>query len=134
MLGNAHFYNRTIRKVVVAFGTLFNDIMLVRYNKAGTTEYERFKVPLSYGSKEKYITRITSDPSLTKSVNTVVPRISFEMTGMTYDSSRKQQSLFYGGPYSGIPHRQRLRTFHRSRRHRYFPRSARRHAPWRRMV
>ncbi len=93
MLGNAHFYNRTIRKVVVAFGTLFNDIMLVRYNKAGTTEYERFTVPLSYGSKEKYITRITSDPSLTKSVNTVVPRISFEMTGMTYDSSRKQQSL-----------------------------------------
>ena len=47
MLGNAHFYNRTIRKVVVAFGTLFNDIMLVRYNKAGTTEYELFKVPLS---------------------------------------------------------------------------------------
>lgn len=93
MLGNAHFYNRTIRKVVVAFGTLFNDIMLVRYNKAGTTEYERFKVPLSYGSKEKYITRITSDPNLTKSVNTVVPRISFEMTGMSYDASRKQQSL-----------------------------------------
>jgi hypothetical protein len=93
MLGNAHFYNRTIRKVVVAFGTLFNDIMLVRYNKAGTTEYERFKVPLSYGSKEKYLTRITSDPNLTKSVQTVVPRISFEMTGMTYDPSRKQQSL-----------------------------------------
>ena len=90
MLGNAHFYNRTIRKVVVAFGTLFNDIMLVRYNKAGTTEYERFKVPLSYGSKEKYLTRITSDPNLTKSVQTVVPRISFDLTGMSYDSGRKQ--------------------------------------------
>ena len=90
MLGNAHFYNRTIRKVVVAFGTMFNDIHLVRYNKAGTTAYEKFKVPLSYGAKEKYLTRITSDPSLTKSVNTVVPRISFELTGMSYDSGRKQ--------------------------------------------
>lgn len=92
MLGNAHFYNRTIRKVVVAFGTLFNDIYLQRYNKAGTTPYEKFKVPLSYGSKEKYLTVITSDPSLTKSINILVPRISFELTGMSYDSGRKQVS------------------------------------------
>lgn len=92
MLGNAHFYNRTIRKVVVAFGTLFNDIYLQRYNKAGTTAYEKFKVPLSYGSKEKYLTVITSDPSLTKSINILVPRISFELTGMSYDSGRKQVS------------------------------------------
>ena len=83
MLGNAHFYNRTIRKVVVAFGTLFNNIYLVRYNKAGTTSYEKFKVPLSYGSKERYLTAITSDPSQNRSINVVVPRISFEMTGMT---------------------------------------------------
>ena len=105
MLGNAHFYNRTIRKVVVAFGTLFNDIHLVRYNKAGTTAYEKFKVPLSYGSKEKYITRITSDPNLTKSVNTVVPRISFDLTGMTYDSGRKQVTTirnFAANTSSGI--------------------------------
>lgn len=90
MLGNEQFYNRTIRKVVVAFGTMFNDIYLQRYNKAGTIGYEKFKVPLSYGPKEKYITRITSDPTLTKSVAAVVPRISFEMTSMSYDSSRKQ--------------------------------------------
>lgn len=93
MLGNAHFYNRTIRKVVVAFGTLFNNIYLVRYNKAGTTQYEKFKVPLSYGSKERYLTAITSDPNQTKSVNIVVPRIAFELTGMAYDASRKQTSL-----------------------------------------
>ena len=68
MLGNDHFYNRTIRKVVVAFGTMFNDIHVVRYNKAGTTSYEKFKVPLNYGAKEKYITRLTSDPTLTKSI------------------------------------------------------------------
>ena len=92
MLGNAHFYNRTIRKVVVAFGTMFNDILLQRYSVDGTTKQELFKVPLTYGSKEKYITRITSDPNLTKTISSTVPRISFEMTGMSYDSGRKQVS------------------------------------------
>ena len=47
MLGNKHFYNRTIRRIVVAFGTLFNDIQMVRYNKAGDVEYEKIRVPLS---------------------------------------------------------------------------------------
>ena len=89
MLGNAPFYNRTIRKIVVAFGTVFNDIYVVRYTKVGLTAKETIKVPLNWGAKEKYITRITSDPSLTKSIATTVPRISFEMTGMSYDSSRK---------------------------------------------
>ena len=89
MLGNSPFYNRTIRKIVVAFGTVFNDIYLVRYTANGLTAKETIKVPLNWGSKEKYITRITSDPTLTKSIATTVPRISFEMTGMSYDSSRK---------------------------------------------
>lgn len=104
MLGNAHFYNRTIRKIVVAFGTMFNDIHLVRYNKAGTVEQQHIKVPLNWGSKEKYLTRITSDPSLTKSIATVVPRMSFEMTGMSYDGQRKQvttQRNFAKGTGSG---------------------------------
>jgi hypothetical protein len=93
MLGQAQFYNRSIRKIVVAFGTLFNDIQLQRYSKDGVTKYELFKVPLSYGPKERFLTRITSDPTLTKSISVVVPRISFELTGMSYDPSRKQQSL-----------------------------------------
>jgi hypothetical protein len=79
MLGNAHFYNRTIRKVVVAFGTMFNDILLQRYSVDGTIKQELFKVPLTYGSKEKYLTRITSDPNLTKTISSTVPRISFEL-------------------------------------------------------
>jgi hypothetical protein len=92
MLGNNHFYHRTIRKTVVAFGTLFNDIQLVRYTQDLSQEKERFRVPLSYGSKEKYITRLSSDPDLVKSIGIAVPRMSFEMTGMSYDSSRKQIS------------------------------------------
>ena len=93
MLGNSHFYNRTIRKIVVAFGTMFNDIVLVRYNVAGTTEYEKTRVPLSYGAKEKYLTRLTSDPSLTKSINAYVPRMSFDMVGLSYDSTRKFNTI-----------------------------------------
>ena len=92
MLNNPHFYNRTIRKIVVAFGTMFNDIQLIRYTKDGLTAKEITKVPLSYGSKEKYIARITSDPNLTKSIATIVPRMSFDLVGMDYDSSRKQMS------------------------------------------
>ena len=92
MLGNAHFYNRTIRKIVVAFGTVFNDIFLIRYTKDGLTAKETIKVPLNWGAKEKYVTRINADPDLTKSIATTVPRMSFEMTGMSYDSSRKLPS------------------------------------------
>ena len=92
MLGNSHFYNRTIRKIVVAFGTIFNDIHVVRYTQDGSTAKEKFKVPLNYGSKEKYLTVLTTDPTLTKSIATVVPRISFEMTGISYDAGRKLPS------------------------------------------
>jgi hypothetical protein len=70
MLGNSHFYNRTIRKIVVAFGTIFNDLYVVRYTQDGSTAKEKFKVPLNYGPKEKYVSVITSDPNLTKSINT----------------------------------------------------------------
>ena len=91
MLNNPHFYHRTIRKVVVAFGTVFNDLYVLRQSSSGQN-LEKFKVPLNYGAKEKYIVRLTSDPTLTKSIATMVPRISFELTGMTYDESRKLPS------------------------------------------
>ena len=100
MLGQSHFYNRTIRKVVVAFGSMFNDIQVQRYD--GATPKEIFKVPLSYGAKEKYMTRLASDPSLTKSIATIVPRISFDLTGMSYDVSRKQMTTLRNfAPNSG---------------------------------
>jgi hypothetical protein len=90
MLGNYYFYNRTIRKIIVAFGSKFNEIIVARKSLNQSTQFEHFKVPLVYGSKEKYLTLITSDPDLNKSIATTVPRISFELTGLTYDSSRKQ--------------------------------------------
>lgn len=91
MLGT-HFYHRIIRKCVVAFGTLFNNITVVRYTKDGTTSKERFKVPLNYAPKEKFIYKILQDPNLVKSVAVSVPRMSFEITGFEYDAARKQQT------------------------------------------
>ncbi len=91
MLGNAQFYHRTIRKMVVTFGTLFNDLEIVRYTQAGVPK-EKLKVPLSYGSKERYLTRLTSDPNTIKSINTLVPRMSFNLDNLEYDTSRKQIS------------------------------------------
>jgi hypothetical protein len=99
MLNNPHFYNRTIRKVVVAFGTLFNDIQVVRFTKDGQPQL-RMMVPLSYGAKEKYLTRITTDPTLTKSVNTVVPRMSFNLDSIAYDISRKKQTTLQNFSYT----------------------------------
>jgi hypothetical protein len=101
MLNNPHFYNRTIRKVVVAFGTLFNDIQVVRFTKDGQPQM-RMMVPLSYGAKEKYLTRITTDPTLTKSVNTVVPRMSFNLDSLNYDLSRKKQTTLQNFSYTTV--------------------------------
>lgn len=89
MLGNDHFYHRSIRKVVVTFGSLFNDIEVIRFSQDETPK-ERFKVPLSFGTKEKYLTRISSDPTLTKSVSVVVPRMAFFLNSFSYDHNRKQ--------------------------------------------
>lgn len=91
MLGNAQFYHRTIRKMVVVFGTMFNDLEIVCYTQAGVAK-EKLKVPLSYGPKERYLTQITSDPNLIKSVNSVIPRMSFNLDSLEYDVSRKQIS------------------------------------------
>jgi len=91
MLGNAQFYHRTIRKMVVVFGTMFNDLEIVRYTQAGAPK-EKLKVPLSYGPKERYLTQITSDPNLIKSVNSVIPRMSFNLDSLEYDLNRKQIS------------------------------------------
>ena len=91
MLGNAQFYHRTIRKMVVVFGTLFNDLEIVRYTQAGVPK-EKWKVPLTYSPKERFLTAITSDPDLIKSINTVVPRMSFNLDSLEYDVQRKQIS------------------------------------------
>lgn len=85
------FYNGSIKAYVVAFGALFNDIYITRVNTDGT-EAQRLKVPLAYGSKELWLTRLRQDPNLTRNVGMKLPRMGFSMTGLNYDSSRKLNS------------------------------------------
>lgn len=93
MLSRQHFYHRITRKLVVAFGTMFNNIRMVRYDKAGTTEIERITVPLTYASKEKFYQRFVQDPGLDRKVQISLPRMSFELTSITYDPLRKRSQF-----------------------------------------
>lgn len=97
-------YNRVIRKLVVGFGNLFDNITLYRF-KPDETESERFIVPISYASKERYVMRLEQDATLDKKVQITLPRMSFEMAGLSYDSNRKQNTNiknFAGSPPSAV--------------------------------
>lgn len=83
-------HNEIIRKTVLAFGNLFSQIPVVRYQDNDTNEYERFIVSLIYAPKEQYVHRLNDDPELDARVQVVIPSMSYEMMGMQYDSSRKQ--------------------------------------------
>lgn len=85
------FYHSTIKKYVGAFGALFNDIYVIRYNSDGT-EAQRLKVPIAYGSKELWLARLKQDPNLTRNVGMKLPRLSFDMMGLNYDPNRKLNS------------------------------------------
>lgn len=91
MLSNQWFYHSLTRKYIVLFGNIFNNLMIKRL--VNGVEIERIKVPLVYANKEKFVTRLDSDPELTKEVAMTLPRISYEMVGITYDAPRKQTSL-----------------------------------------
>jgi len=87
-----YFYHQISRKMVVAFGSLFNTIE-VRKTDSSDAVTEVIKIPLSYGPKDKMLTRISSDPNLNPKVALTVPRMGFELLSMTYDSVRKLNTL-----------------------------------------
>ena len=85
----SHFYHSSLRKLVIAFGSLFNDVRIARYNSNGTIK-EYIRLPLSYGPKEKFLRRINEPSSLSDEIKAEVtlPRLAFEITGINYDSGR----------------------------------------------
>jgi hypothetical protein len=85
-----NFYNGSIRRMVVAFGSLFNQIYIDKAESSGT---KTMLVPISYAPKEKYKVRLAGDPSFTNPNQIVLPRMAFEITGYVYDSARKRNSL-----------------------------------------
>ena len=87
MLGQ-QFYHETIRKIIVSFGTIFNNIQIIRKNSSGNIT-QSMKVPLAYGPKQKFLTRIREDASISKTTAITLPRIAFEIQTLSYDTTRK---------------------------------------------
>ena len=88
-----HFYHQSLRKVVVAFGTIFNNITIHRTDSSGNV-VQSLKVPLAYSPKEKFLTRLEQQPNLdNREFSVTLPRMGFEIAGISYDPSRKLQKL-----------------------------------------
>lgn len=83
-----YFYNEILRRTVISFGTLFNNISIKHVNNSGGVT-NTIKVPLAYGPTQKFLARLEQSPDLNKSTAITLPRMSFEFTGLTYDASRK---------------------------------------------
>ena len=86
-----HFYHKKIRNTVIAFGTIFNNVNIKRLDSSGNP-VQNIKVPLSYSPKEKFLARLDAQQDLTgddSKVAITLPRMSFEVTGYSYDGGRK---------------------------------------------
>ncbi len=77
-----YFYNEILRKTIIGFGTLFNDLTIKQENSV-------VKVPLAYGPVQKFLARLEQAPNLSQAVQISLPRMSFEFIGLTYDPARK---------------------------------------------
>ena len=91
MLGS-HFYNQIVRKNIIAFGTLFNNITLRSTDPSDGTVLEEQKVPLAYGPKQKFIVRLEEN-NTNRKVAITLPRLYFEMTSIDYDPTRKTSPI-----------------------------------------
>jgi hypothetical protein len=87
MLG-PYFYHQIVRKTIVSFGTLFNEIYIKHMNDNDNV-IEQMRVPIAYAPRQKFLARLTQQPDLNKPVQISLPRMSFEMTSLRYDSTRK---------------------------------------------
>ncbi len=85
-----HFYHSKTKKAVALFGRLFNNIYVIRQNSSGAV-ISQLKVPLSYAPKQKYLERIRENPNLTDDSQVAIklPRMSFEITSISYDAQRQ---------------------------------------------
>jgi hypothetical protein len=87
MINNQVFYHQTIRNTIVAFGNLFSNIKIARKN--GATIEQVIEVPIAYSQKEKWVHSIEANPDNERGIYAALPRLAFEITGYSYDSSRK---------------------------------------------
>jgi hypothetical protein len=83
-----YFYHEILRRTIVSFGSLFNNISIKHTNNSNSI-VSNMKVPLAYGPIQKFLARLEQAPNLNQPVQMSLPRMSFEFTGLTYDTSRK---------------------------------------------
>ena len=91
MLGK-YYYHEIIRKTIIAFGTLFNDIN-IKHKKQDDSDFSNIKVPIAYGPVEKFLARLEQKQNLRERVAITLPRLAFEMNSIQYDSSRKVSTM-----------------------------------------
>ena len=89
MLGTT-FYNESIRKALVSFGTLFNDISLKRANTDGTIQ--TVNIPLAYAPRARFL-QVLGQLRTGAETQYTLPRMSFEWTALTYDATRKLNTM-----------------------------------------
>ena len=87
MLGT-YFYHQNIRKTIVAFGNLFNNLY-IKHEDGDGNDYSDVRVPLAYGPTQKFLARLEQQADLNKPVAITLPRMSFEMNSIKYDPARK---------------------------------------------
>jgi hypothetical protein len=92
MLGK-YSYHQIIRKTITAFGTLFNDIYIRHQDSDNASTFSEIKVPIAYGPIQKYLARLEEKPDLRNRTAITLPRMSFEIGQLSYDSSRKSSSI-----------------------------------------
>jgi len=85
----SHFYHATMRKSVAVFGTMFNNITVVRKDGSGGI-LNQIKVPLAYGPKQKFLSRVDQDTMSDASMAIKLPRMSFEITSLSVDTNKKE--------------------------------------------
>ena len=87
-----YFYHEILRKTIISFGTLFNNIQIKHKDKSGG-DFSIITVPIAYGPIQKFLARIEQSPNVRKEIAITLPRMSFEMTGISYDPGRKNTTM-----------------------------------------
>lgn len=93
MFENQYFYNQSLRKLVVAFGSLFSNIVVEHEEKDSANT--QIKVPITYAPQEKFIRRLLEPSSITDNtrIENQLPRLSYIMTSVSPDASRRINKL-----------------------------------------
>ena len=83
-----YYYHEILRRTIISFGTLFNNIRIQKVNDDNEV-FSTIKVPLAYAPTQKFLARLEQQPDLNRPVQITLPRMSFEFNGLFYDPTRK---------------------------------------------